>query len=304
VIRRLGGWIAAASAGCWPILLTPAVDQQAVFREGVASVFVNVSVTQGNVPVAGLRADDFVVEDNGVRQKVDTIGVEAIPIDLTLFHDTSMSQAGRIDGLKGDVRQIAGLLRPGDRIRVLTLGFQITDVFGWQPVGGNLDLSRVRLGANSATYDGIFAALMHRPDPNRRHLIIALTDGVDAGSTIGSQAVLDAARYSEGVLHLVLLANRGSFKSPVQYWLPTGADPDGQERLKEAARLTGGQVHTQILLANVVGYFQRAFSDFRRSYVLRYTPSGVSRDGWHEIKVEVPGHPRATIRARKGYFGG
>ncbi|HEX7780864.1 MAG TPA: hypothetical protein VF424_16560 [Vicinamibacterales bacterium] len=135
-------------------------------------------------------------------------------------------------------------------------------------------------------------------------MIIALTDGIDAGSTIGSQAVLDAARYAEGVLHLVLLADRSGFKYPVQYWLPTGADPDGQERLKEAARLTGGQVHTQILLANVVGYFQRAFSDFRQSYVLRYTPTGVTRDGWHEVKVEVPGHPRATIRARKGYFGG
>ena len=295
---------AVTGAACWPILLTPAVDQQAVFREGVASVFVNVSVTQGNVPVAGLGAEDFVVQDNGARQKVDTIDIEAIPIDLTLFHDTSMSQAGRIEGLKDDVIAIARLLRPGDRIRVLTLGFQITDVFGWQPAGENLDLSKVRLGANSAAYDGIFAALIHRPEPNRRHLIIALTDGIDAGSTIGSQAVLDAARYAEGVLHLVLLADRSGFKYPVQYWLPTGADPDGQERLKEAARLTGGQVHTQILLANVVGYFQRAFSDFRQSYVLRYTPTGVTRDGWHEVKVEVPGHPRATIRARKGYFGG
>ncbi|HEX7780670.1 MAG TPA: hypothetical protein VF424_15580, partial [Vicinamibacterales bacterium] len=147
---RLARWITVTGAACWPILLTPAVDQQAVFREGVASVFVNVSVTQGNVPVAGLGAEDFVVQDNGARQKVDTIDIEAIPIDLTLFHDTSMSQAGRIEGLKDDVIAIARLLRPGDRIRVLTLGFQITDVFGWQPAGENLDLSKVRLGANSA----------------------------------------------------------------------------------------------------------------------------------------------------------
>ena len=50
--------------------------------------------------------------------------------------------------------------------------------------------------------------------------------------------------------------------------------------------------------------FKKVFDDYRQSYVLRYTPKGVVRDGWHEIKVEVPGHPRATVRARKGYFGG
>jgi VWFA-related protein len=281
----------------------PEQSQQPVFRAEVASVFVNASVTQGNNPVAGLSADDFVISDNGVRQKIDTISFEAIPIDLTLFHDTSLSQTGRIEGLKDDVRRIAAFLRPVDRVRLITLDFQIKDVFGWQPAGGTLDLSGVRAGSNSAVYDGVFAAIMHRPDPDRRHLIVALTDGIDAGSTIGSQAVLDAARHSEGVLHLVLLAHRGG-KSVAGYWLPTRHDEDGQERLKQAAEATGGRVQTQILSVNVVGYFRQAFDDFRQSYVLRYTPTGVPRDGWHEITVEVPGHPRATIRARKGYFGG
>jgi hypothetical protein len=38
--------------------------------------------------------------------------------------------------------------------------------------------------------------------------------------------------------------------------------------------------------------------------VLRYTPTGVKPDGWHDLKVEVPSQPRATIRARRGYIGG
>jgi VWFA-related protein len=292
-----------AAVAVSPHIKLPETRQQAVFRAEVASVFVNVSVTQGNNPIAGLSADDFVISDNNVRQKIDTVAVEAIPIDLTLFHDTSISQSGRIEGLKDDVRRIAALLRPVDRIRLLTLDFQIKDVFGWRAAGGSLDLSGVRAGSNSAVYDGVFAAIMHRPDPDRRHLIVALTDGIDAGSTIGSQAVLDAARYSDGVLHLVLLAHRGG-KGVAGYWLPTRADQDGQGRLEQAAEVTGGRVHTQILLANVVGYFRQAFDDFRQSYVLRYTLTGVAREGWHEIKVEAPGHPRATIRARKGYFGG
>jgi VWFA-related protein len=278
-------------------------EQRPVYRARVTSVSVNVSVIQGNIPVSGLSADDFVVSDNGVPQTIDTVGFEPVPIDLTMFHDTSNSQAGRIESLKDDVRSIAALLRPGDRIRLLTLDFQIKDVFGWQAAGAPLDLSSVRLGNNSAVYDGIFTAMMHQPDPDRRHLIVALTDGVDAGSTVGSQAVLDAARHAEGVLHLVLFGTSHGSGRVAGYWTPTRGDRDGQRRLKQAADLTGGRVHTPIFRANVVSYFRNAFDDFRQSYVLRYTPTGVTPTGWHDITVEVPAHRRATIRARKGYIG-
>ena len=50
----------------------------------------------------------------------------------------------------------------------------------------------------------------------------------------------------------------------------------------------------------------RALDEFRTSYTLRYTLTGVPRPGWHDIKVKVT-HAAArgaTIRARRGYFGG
>lgn len=303
-MRARPAWlIAAVCFALSPELGIAQQGQRPVYRAGVASVFVNVSVKEGNVPVAGLAADDFAVFDNGVRQKIDTLGFEPVPIDLTLYQDTSNSQAGRIESLKEDVRNIAALLRPGDRIRLLTLDFQVKDVFGWQPAGTRLDLSAVRLGHNSAVYDPIFAAMMHQPDPDRRHLIVALTDGVDAGSVVGSQAVLDAARHAEGVLHLVLLQSRSGSVKVAGYSAPTRADRDGLQRLKQAAELTGGRVYTQIFRANVISNFRQAFEEFRQSYVLRYTPRDVAPNGWHDITVEVRGHPRATVRARKGYLG-
>ena len=41
------------------------------FHTGVEVVTVDVSVTRADAPVAGLTADDFVVTDNGVRQRID-----------------------------------------------------------------------------------------------------------------------------------------------------------------------------------------------------------------------------------------
>ena len=39
----------------------------------------------------------------------------------------------------------------------------------------------------------------------------------------------------------------------------------------------------------------------KNRYVLRFEPKGVTRPGWHELKVRLKGR-RANIRARHGYY--
>src|SRR5215470_16283971 len=86
--------------------------QQPVFRARSDAVAVNVSVKNGNVPMAGLKASDFRVLDNGVPQTISDISVEGVPIDLTLFFDTSTSFIGNLSDLKSSLQKIAALLRP------------------------------------------------------------------------------------------------------------------------------------------------------------------------------------------------
>jgi hypothetical protein len=74
-----------------------------------------------------------------------------------------------------------------------------------------------------------------------------------------------------------------------------------RETLKRAAAATGGDVR---YLRDAVGAFKIILDEFRTSYVLRYTPQGVPRDGWHELDVRVTKPGTMTVRARKGYFGG
>jgi hypothetical protein len=50
--------------------------------------------------------------------------------------------------------------------------------------------------------------------------------------------------------------------------------------------------------------FQRVLDEFRRSYVLRYSPTGVKPEGWHRVKVTVPAQPRYEIKFRSDYFAG
>ena len=76
--------------------------------------------------------------------------------------------------------------------------------------------------------------------------------------------------------------------------------------LLEAAERTGGTLHEQSFFfraSALLRAFKTIFDDFRQSYVLRYSPAGVSPNGWHAIRVEVPAVKDATIRARQGYYG-
>jgi len=78
--------------------------------------------------------------------------------------------------------------------------------------------------------------------------------------------------------------------------------PDGVA-LQAGAEATGGALHQGQLFSapTLVATLAKAFEDFRHSYVLRFTPQGVKREGWHTIAVTVPSAKGARIRARHGY---
>jgi hypothetical protein len=50
--------------------------------------------------------------------------------------------------------------------------------------------------------------------------------------------------------------------------------------------------------------FLRAFEDFRSSYLIRYSPTGVPRGGWHDVSVRVTRSGRHEVRVRSGYISG
>jgi hypothetical protein len=84
----------------------------------------------------------------------------------------------------------------------------------------------------------------------------------------------------------------------------TGGPNDFESFLTDAARVTGGAVHSAWLGDDKVAVeaFDQIFDDFRRSYVLYYAPQGVERTGWHRLRVEVP-TKGLEVRARTGYWG-
>jgi VWFA-related protein len=199
------------------------------------------------------------------------------------------------------------MLRAGDRFRLLTIGDSVDLSVPWVPAGTTVALPFSPVGGISLINDALAMALLHRPDADRRHLIVGMTDREDCGSLISAAHLRELASRSEAVVHLVDQSGGGG--SGPAYRVRTCAPRariDGPAVIQEAAERTGGELHTGSMFfrsRSILNAFKRIFEEFRQSYVLRYAPTGVARAGWHAIDVQVPAQKGVTIRARKGYYG-
>jgi VWFA-related protein len=278
-------------------------EKQAVFRARTESVAISASVKRNNAPVVNLTAGDFRLTDNGVVQAIEAVTIESVPLDVTLFMDTSGSTAGALDRMKSNVGSIARMLRPDDQFRLLTIGLSVDTPVPWQRAGNPITLQMKAVPGISLVYDALFVALTHTPAAGRRHLIVAMTDGEDCGSLLDGARVLDASGRSEAVLHWIYVSNQGDFDpNAIAAWC-TPNDAREVDFVQQSAIRTGGDKHQSRFGDPAVRTFAQILDEFRQSYVLRYSAQGVEAAGWHAVSVQVPTQKGLTIKSRSGYFG-
>jgi VWFA-related protein len=269
-------------------------QQPPVFVSTTEGVSVSVSVLQGDKSVPGLTAADFELLDNGVPQTISAVSVETQPIDVTLLLDLSRSVAGRrLERLKYGVIEMAELLRKEDRLRLISVQHELRLVFPFQPGGTKPNVESVTASGGTALFDGLAAALMRPTEADRRHFIVAYTDGIDTISFLGLETVREIAGGSDAVVQILV---------PVPFdgrGRPQGAIPQAAH-INDLAARTGGKLFWVDIGGPIGTAFKQAVTDFRTSYVLRYMPTGVSREGWHDITVRVK-KGAYDVRSRKGY---
>lgn len=260
--------------------------QQATFKVAVDTVRLDVLVTEGGRVVRALRASDFEVLDNKVPQQVDVVGIEQVPILVTMAFDMSLSVQGEsLEHLRSAGNAVLDELRPEDRAQLLTFSHTVARR---QAATSDFSLLRaaldeVRPGGDTALYDGAFTATTLAESPDNRSIVLLFSDGLDTASWLSASQALTSARRSNVVVYSAAVRGGPSLGF-----------------LRDLGRQTGGDVIEVESTRDLRGRFQAILEEFRQRYLLSYTPRGVEKGGWHDIIVRVKGRS-ATVRTRPGY---
>ncbi len=189
--------------------LRPAAQQpqQPTFRGGIEVVTVDVSVSRSEEYVEGLQARNFDVFDNGVRQKIDKVAFEQVPIDAYLLFDISGSIAGdKLAELRRAANAFVDGLTPRDKVALVTFAKEMKIQ---QPLTGDFPpfrraLDEIKPGGQTALFDATAQTIRLRERNDRRAIVLILTDQGDNASEVTQKQAIEIAERSDVIVYGVL----------------------------------------------------------------------------------------------------
>jgi VWFA-related protein len=254
-------------------------------------VRIDMLATENGKPLSNLKMSDFEVRDNDVLQIIEYVSFEQLPINAILIFDMSSSVAGeKLKNLKAAGNELLNGLKSEDRSALITFSHQVrlgspltADINSVKKI---LSETKSNLFGDSSLIDASYAGLTLADAKNNRPLAIVFTDGLDTSSWLTDKAVLESAKRGDAVVYAV-----------------TTRRVMDKTFLSDLSRITGGSLLEVESDRDLVAAFLDILKEFRHRYLLTYSPSGVSRDGWHQLKIRVK-NPNVKIVARSGYFSG
>jgi Ca-activated chloride channel homolog len=267
----------------------------------LVNVFVTVTDEHGS-PVGGLTKDNFMLDEDGVTQKISVFDREsALPLSIALAIDTSLSTRSNLPLEQASAKRFArAILRPVDGLCVYAFSEYVSDAsLGYTADVKRIDeaIDHIHLGAATALYDAIYLASHALNRRKGRKVIVLITDGGDDVSKIDYKEALRAAEEAEALVYSIIIV-------PIEN--SAGRETGGEHALIQLSEDTGGKYYYATSTAALDEAFRKISDELRTQYLLAYYP--VQRTSFSEfrrIHVRVTGVPDASqyqVRHRAGYY--
>ena len=267
---------------------------------------VNLLVTVKNAAgdlIGELEREHFRVFDQGVQQDVAIFEHQtAQPLSVALLVDTSLSAKKDLRLTTQSAARFLNLLvREGnteDAAELYSFSYQVTLLNAFTRRVARLEDNLQKLEADSGTslYDAVYFSARDFGNRQGRHVLIAITDGTDTTSKKKYREAVEAAQRADAVVYPIILV-------PVS--ASAGRNTGGEHALETIAQSTGGKTFYATVGAQLDQTFSEILRELRTQYLIGYYPRGVtsSRNGFHLVRIEIPGKKDLRISARTGYYG-
>lgn len=291
------------TAGTSPSLRTT----QPTFRAAVEVVQLNVSVqhAQRTTSVPPLGPEDFVVEEDGVRQVIDDVSHDPKAISLLVALDVSGSMRGRRRELAAEsVRTLFSVLESADEVSLMVFARDVSVPLKWiSPVKvPGLDWAQWVIPDETALFDGVRAALgLMDAATRQQRAVVVVSDGGENGSAVSLSSLVATRRQSEtqifGFLTDVPDTNRGQLARDIAAHMV--APP--QQALSSVVGDSGGLVYSAVDSERIVAATLALVSDLRGQFTLSYRPKVPMDGGYRRLRVSTV-RKDLRVRHRGGYL--
>src|ERR1700683_3004209 len=267
----------------------------------LVNVYVTVTDAHG-APVAGLKKENFVVQEDGREQKISVFDKEsALPISIALAIDTSLSTRHDLPLEQASAKRfVRDIVRPVDALSV----FSFSESVYQSPFGYTADLKRIdegidhiRLGAATALFDAVYLASRSLDRRQARKVMVLITDGGDTISKIDYKEAARAAEEAEALVYSIIVV-------PIEN--SAGREIGGEHALIQLSEDTGGKYYYATSMSQLDEAFRQISDELRTQYLLAYYPSQrTSNSQFRRIQVGITGPADAAayhVRNRAGYY--
>jgi Ca-activated chloride channel homolog len=309
--------------GFLAVSIALSAKSQDELRVDVRLVNIVATVTDGRGRyVPGLTAEDFIVEEDSVRQKIAHFSQDQnIPVSVGIVLDTSGSMDRKIQTAVDAVDRFIRTIHADDDIFLMT--FSNEPILRQDFTNDRNKLSKalksVRVTGGTAMYDALNEALikMHSGAHEKRAILL-ISDGADTSSRLKFGQALQAVRESELLIYCLGIASDTyagrNEHVPFTWPLPRvlgGKRPVTSRRdavdmdiLDGFADNSGGRA---VLLSDswvgrgneIDKVLTQVADELRSQYTLGYYPTAADDGQFHSVRVRTKtGLP---VRSRTGY---
>ena len=249
--------------------------------------------------VPGLRAEDFVVEEDGKRQEIRHFAREnELPLTIGMLIDTSPSVRPVFDEEKVTATGfLESILRPSDLALVIGFDRSVTLVQDYTESSRRLKaaIEELEIGGGTSLYDAVYLACREKLNREAgRKAVILISDGEDTTSKTKFVEALIAAHQSDAVIYSI--SNRGGS------FLYRGLGRGDPGTLRKFSEETGGAMFFVDNKNSFKKIFDQIAQELRSQYSLGYMSTNTARDGKYRLIRIIPRDSSYMVKARKGYY--
>jgi tight adherence protein C len=229
--------------------------------------------------IPGVNVAQFQVFEQGKPQSVTGLELgpaKDVPVELVMAMDVSgsMNADDKLNQAKAAANTFLESLRPQDSASLIAFNEKVTLVTKSTNNRGTLQqaVNALQANGNTAIYDALHGAaqIVNAAKPEKRRVIILLTDGADTSSQYGASVAAEVAKQAHALVYTI------------------GLGPDANDAvLSSLAQPSGGKYYKAPGPADLTGIYNAIATELASQLYLKYKSAAQISRSYQLVPVEV-----------------